>query len=70
MKNSTWNVTTYSHGTAVGSKEGLDHVEAVAAIRQAMYGHDPLTDNQISANRLAWTDEVERYASASLAAAA
>ncbi|HEX2708866.1 MAG TPA: hypothetical protein VHM66_12750 [Solirubrobacterales bacterium] len=64
MKNSTWNITTYSDGKAVGAAQGLSHDEAIAAIRQAMYGHDLLTDNEVSASRLAWTDGVERYASA------
>lgn len=64
MKNSTWNVTTYSDGNPVGTAQGLDHDQAVVAIRQAMYGYDPLTDNQVSGKRLAWTEDVERFASA------
>jgi hypothetical protein len=69
--NSLWNVTTYRDGDPVGRAHGLNHQEAVVAIRRAMYGHDPLTDNQVSESRLAWTEDVERFASArGLAAAA
>jgi hypothetical protein len=64
MKRSTWKITTYSDGSPVGTAHGVDHDQAVVAIRQAMYGHDPLTDNQVSEQRLAWVADVERYASA------
>jgi hypothetical protein len=44
MKNSSWTITTYSDGKPVASAEGLNREEAVAAIRKAMYGSDPLTE--------------------------
>jgi hypothetical protein len=42
MKNSTWKITTLKDGEAVASVEGVSHENAVAAIRNAMYGRDPL----------------------------
>ncbi len=44
MKNSTWKITTLKDGEAVASVEGVSHENAVAAIRNAMYGRDPLVD--------------------------
>lgn len=52
MKNSSWKITTYDDGRAVGSAEGLDHTQAVAAIRGAMYGSDPLTEGTSFARAL------------------
>ena len=45
MKKSTWKITTFSDGDPVASAEGLSHLEAVVAIRRAMYGSDPLTED-------------------------
>lgn len=42
MKNSTWTITTLKDGEAVASVEGVSQKNAVAAIRNAMYGRDPL----------------------------
>lgn len=42
MKNSTWKITTLKDGEAVASIEGVSQENAVAAIRNAMYGRDPL----------------------------
>ena len=42
MKNSTWKITTLKDGEAVASVEGVSQENAVAAIRNAMYGRDPL----------------------------
>lgn len=42
MKSSTWKVTTLKDGEAVASVEGVSQENAVAAIRNAMYGRDPL----------------------------
>jgi hypothetical protein len=44
MKNSTWKITTLEDGQAVASVEGVSRENAVAAIRNAMYGRDPLAD--------------------------
>ncbi|HEV7564022.1 MAG TPA: hypothetical protein VGO24_11045 [Solirubrobacterales bacterium] len=44
MRNSTWKITTLKDGEAVASVEGVSHKNAVAAIRNAMYGRDPLAD--------------------------
>jgi hypothetical protein len=44
MTNRSWKITTYEHGSPAGSAEGLNHEQAVAAIRGAMYGHDSLTE--------------------------
>ncbi|MDX6625467.1 MAG: hypothetical protein QOE56_456 [Solirubrobacterales bacterium] len=44
MKKSTWKITTLKDGEAVASVEGVSHENAVAAIRNAMYGRDPLAD--------------------------
>ncbi len=44
MRNSTWKITTLKDGEAVASVEGVSHANAVAAIRNAMYGRDPLAD--------------------------
>jgi hypothetical protein len=44
MKNSTWTITTLKDGRAVASVEGVSHRNAVAAIRNAMYGREPLAD--------------------------
>jgi spore germination cell wall hydrolase CwlJ-like protein len=43
MKNSSWKITTYDDGRPAATAEGLSHEQAVAAIREAMYGSDPLT---------------------------
>lgn len=42
MKKSTWTITTLKDGEAVASVEGVSQDNAVAAIRNAMYGRDPL----------------------------
>jgi hypothetical protein len=42
MKNSSWKITTYENGSPAATAEGLDHKQAIAAVRGAMYGHDPL----------------------------
>lgn len=42
MKNSTWKITTLKDGEAVASVEGVSQDNAVTAIRNAMYGRDPL----------------------------
>jgi hypothetical protein len=65
MKNSSWKITTYEDGQAVATAEGLDRNQAVAAIRGAMYGSDPLTEgasfgralSAVQAKREARTDE-------------
>ena len=44
MKNSTWKITTLKDGEAVASVEGVSQENAVAAIRNAMYGRDPLAE--------------------------
>jgi hypothetical protein len=44
MKNASWKITTYENGSPTATAEGLDHEQAVAAIREAMYGSDPLTE--------------------------
>lgn len=44
MKNSSWKITTLKDGKAVASVEGVSQGNAVAAIRNAMYGRDPLAD--------------------------
>lgn len=41
MKNSSWKVTTYENGSPAATAEGLNHEQAVSAIREAMYGSDP-----------------------------
>lgn len=40
--NTTWKITTLKDGEAVASVEGVSQENAVAAIRNAMYGRDPL----------------------------
>jgi hypothetical protein len=42
MKSSTWKITTLKDGQPVASVEGVSHENAIAAIRTAMYGRDPL----------------------------
>jgi hypothetical protein len=44
MKNSSWKITTYENGSPAATSEGLNHEQAVTAIRAAMYGSDPLTE--------------------------
>lgn len=44
MKNSSWKITTYENGSPAATAEGLNHEQAVAAIREAMYGSDPLSE--------------------------
>jgi hypothetical protein len=44
MKNSTWKITTLKDGEAVATVEGVSQENAVVAIRNAMYGRDPLAD--------------------------
>jgi hypothetical protein len=44
MKNSSWKITTYEDGSPAATAEGLNHEQAVAAIREAMYGTDPLAE--------------------------
>lgn len=39
--NSTWKITKIEDGKAVASVEGVNHVNAVQAIRRAMNGEDP-----------------------------
>ena len=44
MKNSSWKVTTYEDGSPAAQAEGLNQDQAIAAIREAMYGGaDPFT---------------------------
>jgi hypothetical protein len=65
MKNSSWKITTYENGSPAATAEGLNHEQAVAAIREAMYGSDPLTEGSsfgralsaVQANRESRTDE-------------
>lgn len=63
MKNSTWKITTLKDGEAVASIEGVSQENAVAAIRNAMYGRDPLAG-------IAAQGEVAHEQSETLAAAA
>jgi hypothetical protein len=45
MKNSSWKVTTFENGSPAATTEGLNQDQAVAAIREAMYGgSDPFTE--------------------------
>ena len=44
MKKSSWKITTYEDGSPAATAEGLNHEQAVAAIREAMYGSDPLSE--------------------------
>jgi hypothetical protein len=62
MKNSTWKITTLKDGKAVASVEGVSHVNAVAAIRTAMYGRDPLAD--VVGGHVTMTAENETLAAA------
>ena len=65
MRNSSWKITTYENGSPAATAEGLDHKQAVAAVREAMYGSDPLTAGSavgralsaVPANREVRTDE-------------
>lgn len=59
MKNSSWKITTYENGSPAGTAEGLNHEQAVAAIREAMYGSDPLTEGS-SFGRALSTVEAKR----------
>jgi hypothetical protein len=63
MKNSTWKITTLEDGEAVASVEGVSHENAVAAIRNAMYGRDPLAD--VAKGRIAREEQAETVAAAS-----
>jgi hypothetical protein len=45
MTNSSWKITTYENGSPAATAEGLNHEQAVAAIRKAMYGSDPLSED-------------------------
>ena len=47
--NTTWKITKFEDGEAVASVEGVNHQNAVEAIRNAMYGYDPLADIRIAA---------------------
>jgi hypothetical protein len=60
--NSTWKITTLKDGEAVASVEGVSQQNAVAAIRNAMYGRDPLTD--VAKGRVAGEEQVETVAAA------
>lgn len=52
MKNSSWKVTTYENGSPAETAEGLNQDQAVAAIREAMYGgSDPFTEGSTSFGR-------------------
>jgi hypothetical protein len=44
MKKSTWKITTLKDGEPVASVEGVSQENVVVAIRNAMYGRDPLAD--------------------------
>lgn len=65
MKNSSWKITTYENGSPAATAEGLNHTQAVAAIREAMYGSGPLTEgtsfgralSAVQADRESRTDE-------------
>ncbi len=62
MKNSTWKITTLKDGKAVASVEGVSQDNAVAAIRNAMYGRDPLAD--VVSGHIAVTEQTETLAAA------
>lgn len=65
MKNSSWKITTYENGSPAATAVGLNHEQAVTAIREAMYGCDPLTEgtsfgralSAVQVRREARTDE-------------
>lgn len=65
MKNSSWKITTYDDGSPAATAEGLNHEQAVVAIREAMYGSDPLSEgaslgralSAVQASRESRTDE-------------
>ena len=65
MKNSSWKITTYENGSPAATVEGLDQDQAVAAIRGAVDGIDPLagvsslgrTPNAVPAQQESRTDE-------------
>ncbi|HET7443638.1 MAG TPA: hypothetical protein VFJ57_03175 [Solirubrobacterales bacterium] len=61
MKNSTWKITTLKDGEAVASVEGVSQENAVAAIRNAMYGRDTLAG--VAQGRVA-QEQVETVAAA------
>jgi len=64
MKNSSWKITTFENGSPAATAEGLNHEQAVAMIREAMYGTDPLAEgtfgralSAVQASRESRTDE-------------
>jgi hypothetical protein len=60
--NSTWKITTLKDGEAVASVEGVSQENAVLAIRNAMYGRDPLAD--VAKGRVVGEEQVEAVAAA------
>ncbi|MGV1049611.1 MAG: hypothetical protein ACOYD4_13940 [Solirubrobacterales bacterium] len=62
MKNSTWKITTLQDGKAVASVEGVSQDNAVAAIRNAMYGRDPLA--HVATGQVAVSEQAETLAAA------
>lgn len=44
MKSSSWKMTTYENGKPAATTRGLDDEQAVAAIREVMYGSDPFSE--------------------------
>lgn len=44
MNSRTWKITSLRDGEAVVTVEGVSHINAVAAIRNAMYGSETLLD--------------------------
>jgi hypothetical protein len=64
MKNSSWKITTYNDGSPVATAEGLNHEQAVSAIREAMYGRDPFTEGT-SFGRALSAVEAKRHEQAS-----
>lgn len=47
--NTTWKITKIEDGKAVASVEGVNQQNAVEAIRNAMYGRDPLANIRTAA---------------------
>jgi hypothetical protein len=62
MRKSTWKITTLNDGKPVASVEGVSQENAVAAIRNAMYGRDPLAD--VVTGTVAVTEQTEPLAAA------
>ncbi len=59
MKNKSWTFTSYEDGKPVGTESGLDHSQALDAIRAAISGETPGTVTDLESHRRRESDTRE-----------